>query len=199
MSKLSKGISTSDLYQYRSVLRQIKVRMAYAVRLPLPRNEWWLEAAALQMRKTLELIVLGSLVTNRQAVEQVSTAFHRRDADGARKLVRQVNPRYWPVPTRQIEEGEGRFRLEDVSEGFLREEEWGREYGFLSELLHAENPFKDESPMGPQFERIEGLMQRTKALLNHHWIYLADEEVAVVAMMQTRETGDVQVVRFDRL
>jgi hypothetical protein len=45
-----------------------------------------------QLRKLLELIVMGSLVTNRGAVEQITEALARKGVDDARKLVRKAKP-----------------------------------------------------------------------------------------------------------
>ncbi len=57
-----------------------------------------IESAAMHIRKILEPIVFGSLVTNRREVEAVAKAFHKADVEDARKLARRVNSHYWPTP-----------------------------------------------------------------------------------------------------
>jgi hypothetical protein len=46
----------------------------------------------------LELIPLGALIANRDWVEPVVSAFSRKDPVEAKRLVKRVNPDYWPFP-----------------------------------------------------------------------------------------------------
>ena len=47
--------------------------------------------------------------------------------------------------------------------------------------------------------RLADLAKRTTTLLNHHIVRLADRDQMLVAMMHAEETGDVQVVQFEKI
>lgn len=187
-----------DLDRYAGVLGEIKVRVD-AVRA-LPRLwEWQVtEAAALHMRKVLELLVLGSLVTHRVALGEVASAFHTHDAGSARKLVRRANPEYWPVPVKSVARADAPDELVTVETGFLREDEWGPAYGHLSELLHARNPFAQPLSVQPQQRRILALAGRVVVLLNHHLVKVANAPVMLSGHMHV-DNGRIQVVVFRRV
>jgi hypothetical protein len=196
-------VSEGDRAQYVAVLREIKVRIEAALQaIANPRHVLEIEHAALNLRMVLELVVLSSLVTNRSAIEAVASALHRKDAAEARKLAKRANPGYWPVPVKQVELSEKaprQFRLEPVDRPYVRENEWGREFGRTSALLHSRNPLEPARDITVAANELRDLAQRLITLLDHHEIHLADRESMVVAGMQTKETGDVQVGLFTRL
>src|SRR6516225_9099518 len=94
-----------DVERYGDVIKQIKFRLDAADELltGLPqtirkKDQLAIEHAALELRLVLELIVLGSLVTNREAISKVSSVFKIDGASEARKAVEAVNSDYWPQP-----------------------------------------------------------------------------------------------------
>lgn len=198
-------ISDDDIARYTNLLREMKARLDQAHQVLLgasPRTRFGADLAAVELRIVLELLMLGGLITNRVEVAGASSAFHKCDHDGAKKIVERVNPGYWPKPTIQIEDGPGRFKLEDVTQGFLTRDGWGPAYGFLSDELHATNPFAamplSSAPLEPVFARMSDIHQQLVTLLNHHWIQPVDRDYALIGLMQGRETADVQVTLFQR-
>lgn len=94
-----------DVDLYADVLQQINVRLDEAGQLlagcPIDWSaELTLERTALHLRKVIELIALSTLIANRAELEKVSDNLKKQDADGARKLIRRVNPDYWPEPVK---------------------------------------------------------------------------------------------------
>ena len=84
-----------------------------------------------------KLIVLESLVTNREAVSKVSSVLKIKRVTEAQKIVERVNPGYWPTPMAGSRQPDGTLVGEPfVAAEFLRKADWGREHGFLSELVH---------------------------------------------------------------
>jgi hypothetical protein len=84
----------SDMQKYENVLTEVGERLRLVRQLldePVVQAEW----IAVELRIALELIVLGSLVTNRNAIARVSSVFKVKEVGGARNLVREVNPDYW--------------------------------------------------------------------------------------------------------
>jgi hypothetical protein len=173
----------SDMQKYETLLTEIGERLRLARQLldqPVTQVEW----IAVELRLVLELIVLGSLVTNRNAIATVSSVFKIKEVAEARKLVRQVNPDYWPRP---IESGplddEGALTGRPFEGDFLRENEWGREYGFLSELLQALHPYSDPRDQASDVERQRALFYRIAILLRQHVIVLAGNQDAYLGQL----------------
>ncbi|WP_339123922.1 hypothetical protein, partial [Pseudonocardia sp. D17] len=104
------------------------------------------EVIALNIRMALESVVLSTLIANRPAAAAVSDAFATKTASDARRIVKRVNPRYWPKPfkfRRSVDEsGRETWHMDSPEDEFLREDEWGRAYGYCSALLHATNPYQ---------------------------------------------------------
>ena len=195
-------VTEADRLLYGSTLRDIKMRIDAALGLLAPpHHNFRIEQAALHLRMVLELIVLSSLITNRAAIESVATALHRKDHKEARKLAKRANPDYWPDPSKQVElpsPAPVKFRLEPIDRPIVQEHEWGREIGRTSECLHARNPLYAPLAVAAAAVDLNALALRIVALLDHHTIVLADRDFLVIAGMQTKETGDVQVALFTR-
>jgi hypothetical protein len=51
---------------------------------------------------------------------------------------------------------------------FLRKSEWGREYGFLSELVHAWSPYDPPRDEAADVARLQSLCERVEVLLRQH-------------------------------
>jgi hypothetical protein len=176
-----------DLQLYAAVLDQTRVRGDIAAEfLEPPLSYPRLELAALQMRIMLELIPLGGLLTHRQNVEEVASAFRLKDADAAAKLLKRVNPNYWPKPVVQVPTPEGptRDRLDDVTDGFVTEMQWKAEWGFLSSVLHARNTYKGEPELPPLHERLCALLGRIVRLIGLHILELPGDQRRVLGMVK---------------
>lgn len=189
--------SRTDMQKYETVLTEIGERLRLVRQLldqPVTQVGW----LAVELRIALELIVLGSLVTNRDAIATVSSVFKVKEATDARKLVREVNPNYWPRP---IESGprddEGALTGRPFDGDFLRENEWGREYGFLSELVHAQHPYSDPRDRASDVERLRALFYRIAILLRQHAIVLAGNQDAYLAQLDL-DGGEVLVAILRR-
>jgi hypothetical protein len=204
MARSTEYIRDKDLELYANLLREIKARMAVAEQLlaTTPRSQPNGDLIALELRVVLELLVLGSLITNRNELTAVRSALHKKDASAARKLAKRSNPGYWPKPSKQVADGPNKWKLEPITEGHLTEAEWGPAYGYLSAVLHATNPLKQTPylgrPLEPLYDRASEIVRRLVLLLNHHTVELVDREYILIAMMQTQETGDVGVTLFQR-
>ncbi len=173
----------TDLEQYQEVLRQIATRLRFAQQL-LAQPVQQVELIAVELRMALELIVLGSLVTNRQAIAQVSSVLKVKDAKGARKLARQVNPGYWPEPLVSGPRNDaGAFTAEPFEGDYLRETQWGTELGFLGELVHAQPPHSPPRDDASDLVRLQRLYDRMAILLRQHWILLAGDQDAYLGRL----------------
>lgn len=197
-------VRDEDIQLYSQVLREIKLRVDAATEAlaRVPTSRFNADLAALELRIVLELVLLGSLVTNRSEIERVASALHKHDYARAKKLLERVNPDYWPRPAKQVPEGHDRFKHEPTPEGYLTAAAWGRAHGFLSEQLHARNPYKHapfSEPVNIAYEGAAGIRDQLVNLLNFHEVHLANRDCMLFAMMRTKETGDVSVTRAEVL
>ncbi len=182
---------------YETVLTEIGERLRLVMQLldqPVTQVEW----IAVELRIALELIVLGSLVTNRNAISKVSSVFKVKDVTEARRVVREVNPEYWPTP---LESGprddDGALTAQPFAGDFLRENEWGREYGFLSELVHAQHPYFQRREPASVAGQLRSLFYRIAILLRQHVIVLAGNQDAYIGQLDI-DGGEVLVAVLRR-
>ena len=193
-------IAEEDRQRYANLLAQIKARGdATGVPLTPPVTVFDLESAALNARKMIELVALGSLVTNRSAAERVSSALQKKDWNEARKILRSVNPQYWPVPTTKHQAAPNVFEAGDVTEPYLTEEKAGHAWGFLSTLLHAVNPYVAEPDVMESARRVRKILTEITVLISHHEIHLADTNYMAIALINAQPGNFVQVALFERV
>ena len=152
-----------------------------------------LEGAALQLRIVIELIVMASLVTNRAKVEEITTALADKSVDAARKLARNANPDYWPKANRAHDEP-GKPRQLRPIEGALTEDRWNREWGMLSDLLHARNSLAPHLDIPAAHAKVVHLAGELITLLTHHVLKLADEKGLLIGQIDSE--GKVSVVEL---
>jgi len=206
-----------EQHEYANLLAQVKGRLgaAYFFLSDVGNDQiggllgrpYPMECAALQLRKVLELLLLGSLITNRSALSQSEKALSRKKADEASKLVEKLNPAFWPNPVRQAPGRLGAsWQLKPVADGFLRREEYGRAFGLVSSWAHARNPLA--APLDPDRGRadLSNLEQKLRRLVNHFTVGLVDRDAMLVCQMSAFPRGvdmvgdgRVQVVLFERM
>jgi hypothetical protein len=178
-------ISPEDDELYRRVLDEIYKRIEHArTRLPSAHMRPEIESCALQIRIAIELIVMGSLVTNRDAIESIDLALSsKKSASEAAKTARAANPDYWPKATTPYKApGQPTIDLRPV-EGALSEESWEREWGKLSAFLHARNPFKEHLSLSDARELVDRVTRELILLMNHHVVHLADRDGMLVGQI----------------
>ena len=162
--------------------------------IDIAHQEW----VAVELRIVLELIVLGSLVTNREAVSKVSSVLKIKRVTEAQKIVERVNPGYWPTPMAGSRQPDGTLVGEPfVAAEFLRKADWGREHGFLSELVHASSPYDPPRDVAADVARLQHLFDRVEVLLRQHLITLAGYTDAYLGQLDL-EKGEVVVATLKR-
>lgn len=193
-------LSQEDVERYGDVLAQIKGRVEHAVGILDNVSDLFdLESAALQLRKAIELVALATFAVNRQHIEGITTALHKKRWDDAQKLIRRVNPDYWPVPFEPKPDASGKVALEPIEESFLTEADAGREFGYLSDLIHAENPFAPRTVDSATIDRVRQTAKRLGLLLGRHTVDLGGREHLIVAQMEEGPDGGVAVHVLDQV
>jgi len=201
------SLRQAEMNRYPDVLQEIGVRLEQARSLlaKSPGKDASavipLEQVALHLRIVLELVVLGSLVTHREYAEAITQELHKKNVDQARKLIRQVNPHYWPVPVITQLDPTGIRSARAIPSGYLKEDEWGRAYGVVSDLLHARNPFRQRSDFKSLRRELSKLRERLRRLLDEHEIHFVDENRLVMGKLNdgsgSASTGFFVPVRHD--
>jgi hypothetical protein len=186
-------VGPDDQQRYSEVLEEMAVRLRGArEHLGCEPSVATVEYAALQLRKVLELILMASLVTNRAAIEEISQALAKADPDRARKLARKANPDYWPKSARVVRDNAFAPVPEDQ---VLAEGEWGRAFGRVSDLLHANNPYAPSIDLVAEHAALVEIECRLTGLLTKHFMVVAganhmlmgqlsDDEVSVITMIR---------------
>lgn len=97
-----RALDEREIDRYAQVLSEIKARMLEVEKLDpsLPFPD--VEIACLHLRIVLEAIVMSSLLANQHAVGAVAAAFDKGDVGQVRKVVKRVNPDYWPRPVKDV-------------------------------------------------------------------------------------------------
>jgi len=188
-------ITQHEIELYGNVLSEIRYRIEHAVmKLTQVTEVVEFESAALQLRKSIELVALGTLAANRHLAVQVSTTLHKKDWHEARKLLRNINPSYWPTPFKDGIGQDGRRSLQPYDEPFLSEDEAGGAWGFLSDLLHADNPFARIEITQQRVDKAREISAKLRGLLGLHTAELGNRENVLLAEMDTPPDGHVSVI-----
>ena len=160
------------------------------------------ESAALQIRKVLELIALSSLVANREEYSKQRVNF-RKDWNAKRILttLTSVNPKFYPVPTRQVPISDGMYDTPNVESGYLTQDDFIELYDKCSVMLHSTNPFSEEDVDARVFlfEEAPKWMDKIIVLLNHHHVFPVDDSQMYIVLMQAESDGNVHMATFAKM
>ena len=135
-----------------------------------------IELIFLQLRKTLELIALGSLSANKAAY---STA-HENFANhwNAKKILdhlARVNVDFYPDPLNPPQEtATGGKHFSRPTDGFMTKDEFASLYDSCSNVLHTRNPFTPKDPTIQIGYSVHEWVARIQRLLGWHLVHLLD-------------------------
>lgn len=180
-------VSEEDQKRYREILSDMAQRLKGAQStLASPPHASTVEYAALQVRMLLELIVMASFVSNRAAIEKITTALDRKDVDGARKAARNANQYYWPKAVWVVDDTTLEGRPDDE---VLTEDEWGRAWGKVSDLLHVQNPYALVRDLANAHAEMVQILRLTDALLEKHVLLLSPADYMVMGQITDNEVA----------
>ncbi len=160
------------------------------------------ESVSLQIRKTLELIALASMAANKSEYAKHRKHFHKDwNAKRILETLKKANPRFYPTPNRQVVDREsGRvLSLENITSGFLTQDDFIILFDTCSEILHAENPFSKTQNPEAFLASVPAWIEKTRLLLNHHTIQLIDDDKQLWVLMKADSDGKVHVYEFERV
>lgn len=159
------------------------------------------EFCYLQIRFICELIALGCLVIHSDLQNNNKKINKKWHAGGLIKQLEKLHPEFYPFPTNQILNSQGKVeRWEDIKDRFFSKEDLIKTYGMLGNRLHRGN--LKNLILGKDYEisfdEIHEIATNIRNLLSHHNIQMTNPDFMIVTSMETREDGDVQVCRFQK-
>ncbi|MCY3627053.1 MAG: hypothetical protein OXG88_05380 [Gammaproteobacteria bacterium] len=157
------------------------------------------ESLALQFRNVLELIVLASLVANKEEYAKRRENFHKewRVKDIIKQL-EEINPKYYPKPYRDKPDGDK--EIEDITSGYLTKNEYLILFSECNKMIHADNPFAPRKKNPETFLRFaKNWRKKISLLLNQHRVQLIDTKVEIWVLMQKSTDGNVGVYEFQQV
>ncbi|MDE0258031.1 MAG: hypothetical protein OXR82_06535 [Gammaproteobacteria bacterium] len=186
---------------YRDLMEQVKKRteaVNFFLRMHGMYAQVMAESVALQLRNILETIVLGSLVSDLSEYEKRRTDIRKtRRMSLLMKTMDAANKDYYPVPTRQVLDADGRvIETVSVESGFLTRNECPRLYGRCSNMLHTLGPTADPLSF---LDAAPRWLNRIITLLNHHQIQLSNPDIQLWTLMNASSDGRVHVYTFKRV
>jgi hypothetical protein len=187
---------------YLNILKDIKYRTSVIERLfsdssGVNLELTVLESACLQIRKILEQIALGSLVSNVKLYSQEYEKF--QTFWNAEKMLRdmaKVNPRYFPIPISQEKseitgvKSKLNLKNEDI---YLNPKEFVKVYKKCGAILHAGNPFGSKISLEFYKKSIPIWHNKIINLLNSHEVhFVGDKNLYLFQMGSYNETPSLQ-------
>ena len=161
------------------------------------------EFLCLQFRKILEKIALASMVANediyKQQYEKFAQHYH---AGRILNDLEKINPKFYPVPNKQVKvqsNGEIRFDLQPITEGFLTKDEFVKIYEKCGGMLHSENPYANKKGFDKVKAEFPEWLEKIIKLLNHHCIELVDGKTMIIGLMQSNENSLPQTTLFEKI
>lgn len=162
----------SDLEKYIAVMTRVKLRIDEAKTLLwTAKDERSGLYAAVQLRLAIEEVAVASFVGNRRVLENLNYSLRKVSWKSARKLLLELNARYWPNGITQVRHPDGQIEWTDA-DGRIEEEEVAEIWGRLSSLLHAANPYDEPINWPDTIACLREVTSRLILTLSEHILHL---------------------------
>jgi hypothetical protein len=148
----------------------------------------------LHLRKTLELIAFASLVANKERYTEVYQDFQKHwNAKRLLSNLHNINVDFYPRPVEILVTNGDEISFEEVTEGYLTQDEFVELYGHASEMLHVKNPFRHLS-FDSRYSFSEWI-DRVVRLLSVHQMRLVDtSKYWIVQLASAEHNGRAMVL-----
>jgi hypothetical protein len=192
----------SEIVRYCNLMEDIKRRLKAADDIGMATGPVPLivrtESMYLQIRKTLELIAFGSLVSNQEEFSKVHAKFSRYwNAGELFRDLERINSLFYPVPKIEIPPEQSQQRqLADKVGGYLTKDEFIALYGRCGDLLHERNPYARSQDIEWFASQYETWRDKIIGLLDVHTIHLVGMPGFFLVQMQAGD-GNVHHYQFE--
>ncbi|WP_298753140.1 hypothetical protein [uncultured Arcobacter sp.] len=197
---------TNDLDKYLNLLSEIKGRTIVIGNLDIQGSkrvhDVHIEFVCLQIRKILELIAFGSLVSNIKIYSKEYEKFSKFwNAELMLKDMGKININFYPKPLVQKKsEIEGvENDLSSLSEDkYLTINEFVKVYKKCGAILHSDNPYGSQIDYIYYRRNIPIWLEKIRMLLNTHEIQLIDDDTLYLMQMGSRKQSP-SCTRFEKV
>ena len=159
------------------------------------------EFLALQFRKIFELIVLSTLASHQHLFEGLIRKLSKEwQVSKIVTIVKNKNPGFYPKPIDRIPSDKPGVKDEwaDVGAGFLTLEDLILAHGMIGNLMHANNPYREEGLLAEIEKQFPVWREKTIRLLNHHLVRFPDDQTVLYVGMNSIQTGAVHRALFKK-
>jgi hypothetical protein len=142
------------------------------------------EAAALELRLTLEHVAFASLSANKDAYAKARKEYEKHfHAKFILNGVEEVNPKFYPWPV-QFERNGNHVHISPLQAGYLTRKEFEKAYDKCGSLLHARNPFRPPINYRMTLASISEWATQLRTLLDEHIVEVVGLKGFVLVSMQ---------------
>jgi hypothetical protein len=160
------------------------------------------EFIALQFRKIFELIILATIASNHHFFEGLVRKIAKEwEIKKIISTVRSKNPSFYPDPVDRAPTDKPGIKDEiiRVTSGFLTLDELILAHGRIGNLMHANNPYREEGLLDEIEKQFPTWRLKLIRLLNNHLIRFPGNDAFLYVGMQSVETGGVHTSLFEKL
>lgn len=156
------------------------------------------EFVCLQFRKIFELIILATLASHMHLFEGLTRKLAKEwQLAKIVAIVERKNPSFYPEPIDRVPSDKPGIKDEwkNVESGFLTMADLSAAHGLIGNLMHANNPYKEELLLAEIEQQFLEWREKLICLLNNHLIKCPDDKSILYVGMQN-ENGDVHSSLF---
>lgn len=151
----------------------------------------------MQIRKILELIAFGSMLSNSQLYIRTYKNHQKHwKVKDIFKNLENINPDFYPKPLKKSNESHPQTKnvLETVSDGFLTKDDFLSLYDICSGIIHSPKPYQEEKSIDIKMS-VDDWIHRIASLLLVHQIKLANTDEWWLVYLIHPEKGTAYAVK----
>lgn len=160
------------------------------------------EFVALQFRKIFELIVLATLASHKHLFEGLTRKLSKEwQISRVIAIVEKKNPDFYPEPIDRVPSTTSAVKddWKPITSGFLKLDDLTRAHGSIGNLMHANNPYREELLLEDIEKQFSSWRTQLIRLLDNHLVKFPDNKTILYVGMQSVENGKVHTALFSKI
>jgi len=140
------------------------------------------------------LIAFATLAAHRDRYSQAHPDVDRAwSATRILQRLGQLHPDFYPVPVTPVRLGPNRWHFNEVTDGFLTQDDFALLFDKCSDVVHEWNPFRRDAPLIELDRSIAEWVGRIERLLAFHHMRLIDQPEVLLVQLSD-ESGKAHVL-----
>jgi hypothetical protein len=161
------------------------------------KDAYFLDAAVLQVRKSMESLAFAAIAPNRAEYEAFRASAEKssdfRKDYNARAILQylgKINPDFYPTPLlAPIKNAEGIWHFERKTDNYLTKKQFESFYDRLGKYLHADNPWGDDKVLQNLKSDLPGVVDKIRTLLEWHFTVIRTPHFNGIWVIEANGTG----------